>query len=49
MLLRWVGAAVVRASADFRRVRGHADMSKLNAALDRGIRHSTLDRQQKAA
>ena len=31
------------------RVRGHADMAKLNAALDRAIKHNTLDRQQKAA
>ena len=49
MLLRWVGAGVVRASAGFRRVRGHADMPKLNAALDRAIKHNALDRQQKAA
>ena len=49
MLLRGVGAGVVRASAGFRRVRGHADMPKLNAALDRAIKHNTLDRQQKAA
>jgi transposase-like protein len=49
MLLRWVGAAVARASVGFRRVRGHADMSKLNTALDRVIKHNTLDRQQKAA
>jgi transposase-like protein len=49
MLLRWVGAAVVRASVGFRRVRGHADISKLIAALDRAIKHNTLDRQQKAA
>jgi hypothetical protein len=30
-------------------VRGHADMPKLNAALDRAIKHNTLDRQKKAA
>jgi hypothetical protein len=49
MLLRWVGARIVRASVGFRRVRGHADMPRLNAALDRAIKHNTLDRQQKAA
>lgn len=49
MLLRWVGAAVVRASVGFRRVRGHADMSKLTAALDRASKHNRFDRQQKAA
>ena len=45
MLLRWVGASVVRASVGFRRMRGHADMSTLDAALDRAIKHNTLDRQ----
>lgn len=49
MLLRWVGAGVVRASVGFRRVRGHADLPTLIAALDRAIKHNTLDRQQKAA
>jgi hypothetical protein len=49
MLLRWVGAGIVRATIGFRRVRGHADMPKLNATLDRAIKHNTLDRQQKAA
>lgn len=49
MLLRWVGAAVVRASVGFRRVRGHADMSQLVAALDHAIKHNTLDSRQKAA
>ena len=49
MLLRWVGAGVVRASDGFRRVRGHADMPTLIAALDRTIKHNTLDRQAKAA
>jgi hypothetical protein len=29
MLLRWVGAGIVRASVGFRRVRGHADIPKL--------------------
>lgn len=49
MLLRWVGAAVVRASLGFRSVRGHADMPKLLTALDRLIKHSNLDHQEKAA
>ena len=49
MLLRWVGAGIVRASVGLRRVRGHADIPKLNAALDRTSKHNTLDRQQKAA
>jgi len=49
MLLRWVAAAVVRASAGFRRVRGHQDIGKLITALDRQIKHSNLDRQEKAA
>jgi putative transposase len=49
MLLRWVGAAVVHASVGFRRLRGHADMRTLLAALDRQIKHSNLDRQEKAA
>ena len=31
------------------RLRGHIDMTKLNTALDRAIKHNTLDRQQKAA
>ncbi|MEY4942883.1 MAG: hypothetical protein RL254_1064, partial [Planctomycetota bacterium] len=43
------GAGIVRASVGFRRVRGHADIPKLNAALDRTIKHNTLDRQQEAA
>lgn len=49
MLLRWVGAAVVHAALGFRRLRGHADMPTLLAALDRQIKHSNLDRQEKAA
>jgi transposase-like protein len=49
MLLRWVGAAVVNATLGFRRLRGHADMRTLLAALDRHIKHSNLDRQEKAA
>ena len=49
MLLRWVGAAVVHASLGFRRLRGYADMRTLVAALDRQIKHSNLDRQEKAA
>jgi len=49
MLLRWVGAGIVHAAVGFRRVRGHADISKLIAALDRAIKHNTLDHHQKAA
>ena len=49
MLLRWVGAGIVRASVGLRHVRGHADIPKLNAALGRTSKHNTLDRQQKAA
>jgi putative transposase len=49
MLLRWVGAGILRASITFRRVRGHTDLSRLITALDRSIKHNTLDRQQKAA
>jgi len=38
-LLRWIGAGIVRASAGFRRARGHADLPTLIAALDRKIKH----------
>ena len=35
MILRWVGAAVLEARQHFRRIRGHAELSKLVAALRR--------------
>jgi transposase-like protein len=35
MILRWSAAGVLEAERSFRRVRGHSDMSKLNAALQR--------------
>jgi putative transposase len=34
MVLRWVGTGLVRAEAQFRRVRGHKDMALLVAALE---------------
>lgn len=35
MLLRWIGAALTEAQRGFRRVRGHRDLAKLCAALER--------------
>lgn len=49
MLLRWVGAGIVRPSLGFRHVRGHADMPRLNAALDHALKHDITERQQKDA
>jgi len=43
VLLRSVGAGIARGSVGFRRVRGHADMRTLIAALDRCIKQSNLD------
>ena len=49
MLLRWLGAAVLRAEAGFRGLRGHRDMIKLVAALDRTIKTKSLDLSREAA
>jgi len=35
MILRWVGAALAETQRGFRRIRGHDDLSKLVAALNR--------------
>ena len=35
MLLRWIGAALHEAQRGFRRVRGHLDLAKLCAVLER--------------
>lgn len=47
MLLRWVGAALHEAQRGFRRVRGHRDLRKLCAALERqrGVPIVTSDRK----
>jgi transposase-like protein len=37
MILRWVGAALAEVQKGFRRVRGHDDLPKLIAALNRQI------------
>ena len=48
MLLRWVGAAVVRASLGFRCVRGYADLPVLVAALGRDLKRNSVDGPEKA-
>lgn len=49
MLVRWLGAAVLRVEQGFRRLRGHREMPHLVAALDRTLKTKTLDPQRKAA
>jgi hypothetical protein len=40
MILRWVSAALAEAEQKFRRLRGHRDIARLVAALDRLRRES---------
>jgi putative transposase len=47
MMLRWCAASVLDAATRFRRVKGHAEMPKLVAALR--AHEGTLDRQEAAA
>jgi transposase-like protein len=49
MLVRWLGAAVLRAEAGFRRLRGHRDRISLVATLDRTIKTKSLDLSREAA
>jgi hypothetical protein len=49
MLLRWIGAALHEATRGFRRVRGHRDLPKLCAALQRHYAAATVPVQRKVA
>ncbi len=49
MILRWVGAALVEHSRGFRRLRGHAGMRALVAALRALDVTEGVDQQKKAA
>ena len=47
MMLRWCGAALLDASTRFRRIKGHAEMPKLVAALR--AYEGTFDQQEAVA
>ena len=49
MLLRWIGAALHEATRGFRRVRGHRDLPKLCAALQRHYAEHAVSVQRKVA
>jgi len=49
MLLRWIGAALHEATRGFRRVRGHRDLPRLCAALQRHIAEHTMSVERKVA
>ena len=49
MILRWVGAAMAEAATHFRRIRGHDDLPKLVAALQRHEEKISLHREAKVA
>jgi transposase-like protein len=49
MLLRWIGAALHEATRGFRRVRGHRDLLKLCAALQRHYAAATAPVKRKVA
>jgi len=51
MILRWAATALVEASKQFRRLRGHAGMAKLVATLRAhdAVLDGTVDRKEKAA
>ena len=49
MLLRWIGAALHEATRGFRRVRGHRDLPKLCAALQRHYAENAVSVQRKVA
>ena len=49
MVLRWVGAALLQATAGFRRLRGMREMPKLCAALDQHYRARSVNSERKVA